>query len=68
MIFSGKRFQYVENTEYNPPCIRNSYLIESSNSNCTVQVDDWPSYDKIIYGLWIKFFGRDFDTEVTKLI
>lgn len=70
MLFSGKKFSYENedsnNTDTSVPECRNSYLLDAYN--CTsVQVQDWQSYDKIIFGLWVKTFGRDFDTQVSVL-
>lgn len=37
--------------------------------NCTtIQVNDWDSYDKLAFDLWIKLYGRDFDTTVSTQI
>ena len=34
--------------------------------NCTViPVNGWDSYDKLAFDLWIKLYGRDFNTAVS---
>jgi hypothetical protein len=63
MIFTGPNYPYAYTYDSGSNCA-NTALI--NNGNCTIAepVKDWISYDKLAFDLWIKLYGRGYDTSV----
>lgn len=63
MIFTGPSYQYSEIYVTNSICT-NTALIDVNNCTKAGPVNDWVTYDKLAFDLWIKLFGRDYDSKV----
>ena len=64
MIFTGPNYQYYYIYDNDLNCA-NTALIDVNNCTRAGPVNDWVSYDKLAFDLWIKLYGRDYDSAVS---